>query len=73
MGSGGLGLPAVNSDPFGQRKLSTSGLNQPTFQQSKFCVGGFISARGRLPGGISEGQVAGGFMFVRCRSLGASS
>nr|DBA16696.1 TPA: hypothetical protein GDO54_002239 [Pyxicephalus adspersus] len=34
MGTGGLGLPAVNSDPFGQRKLSTSGLNQPTFQQT---------------------------------------
>nr|XP_033796481.1 CCR4-NOT transcription complex subunit 1 isoform X3 [Geotrypetes seraphini] len=35
IGSGSLGLPAVNSDPFGQRKLSASGLNQPTFQQSK--------------------------------------
>ncbi|PIO34363.1 hypothetical protein AB205_0070670 [Aquarana catesbeiana] len=34
MSTGGLGLPAVNSDPFGQRKLSTSGLNQPTFQQT---------------------------------------
>ncbi|KAG8437274.1 hypothetical protein GDO86_008106 [Hymenochirus boettgeri] len=34
MGTGGLGLPSVNSDPFGQRKLSTSGLNQPTFQQT---------------------------------------
>lgn len=34
MGTGSLGLPAVNSDPFGQRKLSTSGLNQPTFQQT---------------------------------------
>lgn len=34
MGTGGLGLPAVNNDPFGQRKLSTSGLNQPTFQQT---------------------------------------
>ncbi|KAM9302308.1 CCR4-NOT transcription complex subunit 1 [Gastrophryne carolinensis] len=33
MSSAGLGLPAVN-DPFGQRKLSTSGLNQPTFQQT---------------------------------------
>lgn len=37
MSTGGLGLPAVNTDPFGQRKLSTSGLSQPTFQQSKFC------------------------------------
>uniref|UniRef100_A0A8C3NV47 CCR4-NOT transcription complex subunit 1 n=1 Tax=Cyanoderma ruficeps TaxID=181631 RepID=A0A8C3NV47_9PASS len=35
IGSGALGLPAVNNDPFVQRKLSTSGLNQPTFQQSK--------------------------------------
>uniref|UniRef100_A0A8C5QAP2 CCR4-NOT transcription complex subunit 1 n=1 Tax=Leptobrachium leishanense TaxID=445787 RepID=A0A8C5QAP2_9ANUR len=34
MGTAGLGLPSVNSDPFGQRKLSTSGLNQPTFQQT---------------------------------------
>ncbi|CAN2389296.1 CCR4-NOT transcription complex subunit [Pristimantis euphronides] len=34
MGTGGLGLAAVNNDPFGQRKLSTSGLNQPTFQQT---------------------------------------
>ncbi|KAM4720886.1 CCR4-NOT transcription complex subunit 1 isoform 2-T2 [Rhinophrynus dorsalis] len=34
MGTGGLGLPAVTSDPFGQRKLSTSGLSQPTFQQT---------------------------------------
>ncbi|XP_078524737.1 CCR4-NOT transcription complex subunit 1 isoform X5 [Lissotriton helveticus] len=34
MGTGSLGLPAVNSDPFGQRKLSTSGINQPTFQQT---------------------------------------
>ncbi|XP_073515918.1 CCR4-NOT transcription complex subunit 1 isoform X1 [Phyllobates terribilis] len=34
MGSGGLGLPPVSSDPFGQRKLSTSGLSQPTFQQT---------------------------------------
>ncbi|XP_033896036.1 CCR4-NOT transcription complex subunit 1 isoform X2 [Acipenser ruthenus] len=34
MGSG-LGIPTVNSDPFGQRKMSTSGLNPPTFQQSK--------------------------------------
>ncbi|XP_027261518.1 CCR4-NOT transcription complex subunit 1 isoform X8 [Cricetulus griseus] len=35
IGTGGLGLPAVNNDPFVQRKLGTSGLNQPTFQQSK--------------------------------------
>ncbi|XP_013371581.1 PREDICTED: CCR4-NOT transcription complex subunit 1 isoform X1 [Chinchilla lanigera] len=35
IGTGALGLPAVNSDPFVQRKLGTSGLNQPTFQQSK--------------------------------------
>ncbi|XP_065422891.1 CCR4-NOT transcription complex subunit 1 isoform X16 [Chrysemys picta bellii] len=35
IGTGALGLPAVNNDPFVQRKLSTSGLNQPTFQQSK--------------------------------------
>ncbi|XP_065272747.1 CCR4-NOT transcription complex subunit 1 [Emys orbicularis] len=35
IGTGALGLPAVNNDPFAQRKLSTSGLNQPTFQQSK--------------------------------------
>ncbi|XP_018116117.1 CCR4-NOT transcription complex subunit 1 isoform X2 [Xenopus laevis] len=34
LGTGGLSLPTVNSDPFGQRKLSTSGLNQPTFQQT---------------------------------------
>ncbi|XP_018113580.1 CCR4-NOT transcription complex subunit 1 isoform X2 [Xenopus laevis] len=34
MGTGGLSLPTVNSDPFGQRKLSTSGINQPTFQQT---------------------------------------
>ncbi|XP_077145079.1 CCR4-NOT transcription complex subunit 1 isoform X2 [Ranitomeya variabilis] len=34
MGTGGLGLPAVSNDPFGQRKLSTSGLSQPTFQQT---------------------------------------
>ncbi|XP_045389218.1 CCR4-NOT transcription complex subunit 1 isoform X8 [Lemur catta] len=33
--TGALGLPAVNNDPFVQRKLGTSGLNQPTFQQSK--------------------------------------
>ncbi|XP_015729068.1 CCR4-NOT transcription complex subunit 1 isoform X6 [Coturnix japonica] len=35
IGTGALGLPAVNNDPFVQRKLSTSGLSQPTFQQSK--------------------------------------
>ncbi|XP_036607825.1 CCR4-NOT transcription complex subunit 1 isoform X2 [Trichosurus vulpecula] len=35
IGTAALGLPAVNSDPFVQRKLGTSGLNQPTFQQSK--------------------------------------
>ncbi|XP_015223979.1 CCR4-NOT transcription complex subunit 1 isoform X5 [Lepisosteus oculatus] len=35
IGTGGIGLPAVNSDPFGQRKMSASGLNPPTFQQSK--------------------------------------
>uniref|UniRef100_A0A8V5GXN0 CCR4-NOT transcription complex subunit 1 n=1 Tax=Melopsittacus undulatus TaxID=13146 RepID=A0A8V5GXN0_MELUD len=35
IGTGALGLPAVNNDPFVQRKLSASGLNQPTFQQSK--------------------------------------
>ncbi|XP_058135892.1 CCR4-NOT transcription complex subunit 1 isoform X4 [Dasypus novemcinctus] len=34
LGSGALGLPAVNNDPFVQRKLGTSGLNQPTFQQT---------------------------------------
>uniref|UniRef100_A0A8B9GEJ8 CCR4-NOT transcription complex subunit 1 n=1 Tax=Amazona collaria TaxID=241587 RepID=A0A8B9GEJ8_9PSIT len=34
IGTGALGLPAVNNDPFMQRKLSTSGLNQPTFQQT---------------------------------------
>ncbi|KAM9510037.1 CCR4-NOT transcription complex subunit 1-like isoform 4-T4 [Guaruba guarouba] len=34
IGTGALGLPAVNNDPFLQRKLSTSGLNQPTFQQT---------------------------------------
>ncbi|CAH7077222.1 CCR4-NOT transcription complex subunit 1 isoform X7 [Phodopus roborovskii] len=34
IGTGGLGLPAVNNDPFVQRKLGTSGLNQPTFQQT---------------------------------------
>uniref|UniRef100_A0A8C2G219 CCR4-NOT transcription complex, subunit 1 n=1 Tax=Cyprinus carpio TaxID=7962 RepID=A0A8C2G219_CYPCA len=31
----GLGMPAVSSDPFGTRKMSTPGLNPPTFQQSK--------------------------------------
>ncbi|CAL8357419.1 unnamed protein product [Lota lota] len=31
----GLGMPAVTSDPFGTRKMSTPGLNPPTFQQSK--------------------------------------
>ncbi|XP_068943714.1 CCR4-NOT transcription complex subunit 1 isoform X5 [Petaurus breviceps papuanus] len=35
IGNAALGLPAVNNDPFVQRKLGTSGLNQPTFQQSK--------------------------------------
>lgn len=35
IGTGALGLPAVNNDPFVQRKLGTSGLSQPTFQQSK--------------------------------------
>ncbi|XP_039358996.1 CCR4-NOT transcription complex subunit 1 isoform X5 [Mauremys reevesii] len=35
IGTGALGLPAVNNDPFVQRKLGTTGLNQPTFQQSK--------------------------------------
>ncbi|XP_037672114.1 CCR4-NOT transcription complex subunit 1 isoform X4 [Choloepus didactylus] len=34
IGTGTLGLPAVNNDPFVQRKLGTSGLNQPTFQQT---------------------------------------
>uniref|UniRef100_A0A8C9G8L0 CCR4-NOT transcription complex subunit 1 n=1 Tax=Pavo cristatus TaxID=9049 RepID=A0A8C9G8L0_PAVCR len=34
IGTGALGLPAVNNDPFVQRKLSTSGLSQPTFQQT---------------------------------------
>ncbi|KAM5263729.1 CCR4-NOT transcription complex subunit 1 isoform 4-T4 [Ctenodactylus gundi] len=34
IGTGALGLPTVNSDPFVQRKLGTSGLNQPTFQQT---------------------------------------
>uniref|UniRef100_A0A671N2T8 CCR4-NOT transcription complex subunit 1 n=1 Tax=Sinocyclocheilus anshuiensis TaxID=1608454 RepID=A0A671N2T8_9TELE len=31
----GLGMPAVSSDPFGTRKMSTPGLNPSTFQQSK--------------------------------------
>ncbi|XP_071394534.1 CCR4-NOT transcription complex subunit 1 isoform X6 [Centroberyx affinis] len=38
IGSGigsGLGMPAVSNDPFGTRKMSTPGLNPPTFQQSK--------------------------------------
>ncbi|XP_064807553.1 CCR4-NOT transcription complex subunit 1 isoform X21 [Oncorhynchus masou masou] len=38
LGSGigsGLGMPAVSSDPFGTRKMSTPGLNPTTFQQSK--------------------------------------
>ncbi|XP_030222806.1 CCR4-NOT transcription complex subunit 1 isoform X6 [Gadus morhua] len=30
----GLGMPAVTSDPFGTRKMSTPGLNPPTFQQT---------------------------------------
>ncbi|XP_042196273.1 CCR4-NOT transcription complex subunit 1 isoform X2 [Callorhinchus milii] len=34
MGTGGLGLQTVNTDPFGQRKMSTSGLNPQTFQQT---------------------------------------
>uniref|UniRef100_A0A673XRG6 CCR4-NOT transcription complex subunit 1 n=1 Tax=Salmo trutta TaxID=8032 RepID=A0A673XRG6_SALTR len=37
IGSGigsGLGMPAVTSDPFGTRKMSTPGLNPPTFQQT---------------------------------------
>ncbi|XP_063168949.1 CCR4-NOT transcription complex subunit 1 isoform X3 [Candoia aspera] len=34
IGTGALGLPAVNNDPFVPRKLNTSGLNQPTFQQT---------------------------------------
>ncbi|XP_041746496.1 CCR4-NOT transcription complex subunit 1 isoform X18 [Coregonus clupeaformis] len=37
LGSGigsGLGMPAVSSDPFGTRKMSTPGLNPPTFQQT---------------------------------------
>ncbi|XP_031196852.1 CCR4-NOT transcription complex subunit 1 isoform X7 [Mastomys coucha] len=34
IGTGALGLPAVNNDPFVQRKLGTSGLTQPTFQQT---------------------------------------
>ncbi|XP_041694138.1 CCR4-NOT transcription complex subunit 1 isoform X13 [Coregonus clupeaformis] len=37
IGSGigsGLGMSAVSSDPFGTRKMSTPGLNPPTFQQT---------------------------------------
>uniref|UniRef100_A0A8C5HTK1 CCR4-NOT transcription complex subunit 1 n=1 Tax=Gouania willdenowi TaxID=441366 RepID=A0A8C5HTK1_GOUWI len=30
-----LGMPAVSTDPFGTRKMSTPGLNPTTFQQSK--------------------------------------
>uniref|UniRef100_A0A673Y1L0 CCR4-NOT transcription complex, subunit 1 n=1 Tax=Salmo trutta TaxID=8032 RepID=A0A673Y1L0_SALTR len=30
----GLGMPAVSSDPFGTRKMSTPGLNPTTFQQT---------------------------------------
>ncbi|XP_061679465.1 CCR4-NOT transcription complex subunit 1 isoform X5 [Syngnathoides biaculeatus] len=29
-----LGMPAVNTDPFGTRKMSTPSLNPPTFQQT---------------------------------------
>ncbi|XP_034734013.1 CCR4-NOT transcription complex subunit 1 isoform X4 [Etheostoma cragini] len=29
-----LGMPPVNTDPFGTRKMSTPGLNPPTFQQT---------------------------------------
>ncbi|XP_060741470.1 CCR4-NOT transcription complex subunit 1 isoform X2 [Tachysurus vachellii] len=32
----GLGMPAVSSDPFGPRKMSTPGLNPPTFQHCRF-------------------------------------
>uniref|UniRef100_A0A3P8X1I3 CCR4-NOT transcription complex, subunit 1 n=1 Tax=Cynoglossus semilaevis TaxID=244447 RepID=A0A3P8X1I3_CYNSE len=38
LGSGlgsSLGMPTVSTDPFGTRKMSTPGLNPPTFQQSK--------------------------------------
>lgn len=31
----GLGMPTVSSDVFSARKMSTPGLNPPTFQQSK--------------------------------------
>ncbi|XP_034032868.1 CCR4-NOT transcription complex subunit 1 isoform X2 [Thalassophryne amazonica] len=31
-----LGMPAVSTDPFGTRKMSTPGLNAPTFQQTDF-------------------------------------
>ncbi|XP_068168259.1 CCR4-NOT transcription complex subunit 1 isoform X3 [Antennarius striatus] len=37
IGSGigsGLGMQTVNTDPFGSRKMSTPGLNPPTFQQT---------------------------------------
>ncbi|XP_073328720.1 CCR4-NOT transcription complex subunit 1 isoform X2 [Pagrus major] len=37
IGSGigsGLGMQTVNTDPFGTRKMSTPGLNPPTFQQT---------------------------------------
>uniref|UniRef100_A0A8D2LE11 CCR4-NOT transcription complex subunit 1 n=1 Tax=Varanus komodoensis TaxID=61221 RepID=A0A8D2LE11_VARKO len=34
IGTGALGLPAVNNDSFVPRKLSTSGLSQPAFQQT---------------------------------------
>lgn len=30
-----LGMQTVSTDPFGTRKMSTPGLNPPTFQQSK--------------------------------------
>ncbi|XP_030587866.1 CCR4-NOT transcription complex subunit 1 isoform X4 [Archocentrus centrarchus] len=32
--SSGLGMTAVSTDPFGTRKMSTPGLNPPTFQQT---------------------------------------
>lgn len=34
----GLGMPAVSSDPFGQRKMSTPGLNAPTFQHCRLKI-----------------------------------
>ncbi|KAK3536123.1 hypothetical protein QTP70_031029 [Hemibagrus guttatus] len=34
----GLGMPAVSSDPFGPRKMSTPGLNPPTFQHCRFKI-----------------------------------